>query len=430
MCVCVCVRLVRLVCRASFIVRYGGVRACVGRVVGQEHAATLFWREWGSQGPAAICFYRAAPQHDAQQVRRLSSPPVLAPFPRQWNTHSPHVAWASDHSASYDVNCSPDKRQIMLHAIDPILEQLRTVLLRLYPAQAAPGFAASEAFASYAASPTKVKVTLVNPTTRATTQVSLAQLAGTPRFTDHSAAAGLDTTTDDGEPDEPSSLGEHREGAIDDDDTEPPTQTYGHQPPANSTPSGIQCAPAAQAHEREHEASFEHHQGGGEEEEEEEGEEAHTQVYGTGGGGASGGGALSRQPEFGGGHALVSPRFRSPVMAAQPAAAAAASYPRVAPAPTRVASLDTGAALSPGGADLSPYTSFLASIDPVRAAQLPPPAAAKRKLDQPPHNSRHHHHADDDDENEAEDEPRGDIRVPPRLLFPSIAARESPRTPV
>lgn len=317
--------------------------------------------------------------------------------------------------SKYDVNCSPDKRQIMLHAIDPILEQLRTVLLRLYPAQGAPGFAASEAFASYAASPTKVKVTLVNPTTRATTQVSLAQLAGAPRFTDHPAAAGLDTTTDDGEPDEPSSLVEHREGGID-DDTEPPTQTYGH-PPANSTP-GIQYAPAAQAHEREHEA--EHHQGGGgEEEEEEEGEEAHTQVYGGRGGGrgagagASGGGAPSRQPEFGGGHStpLVSPRFRSPVVAAQPAAtaaAAASSYPRVAPAPTRVASLDTGGALPPGGADLSPYTSFLASIDPVRAAQLPPAATAKRKLDRLPHDNHHHHH--DDDENEAEDEPCGDIR--------------------
>jgi hypothetical protein len=35
-------------------------------------------------------------------------------------------------------------------------------------------------------------------------------------------------------------------------------------------------------------------------------------------------------------------------------------------------------------AERSPYTSFLASIDPVRAAQLPPPAVAKRKADQPP----------------------------------------------
>jgi hypothetical protein len=114
----------------------------------------------------------------------------------------------------------------MLHAIEPILDQLRTVLLRLYPAQDAPGFAASEAFASYAAaSPSKAKVTFVNPTTHASTQLSLAQLA--PRFrSDQTTEAGLDTTTDDTEPSETSSQQETRTGSIYNDDDQP-TQIYG-----------------------------------------------------------------------------------------------------------------------------------------------------------------------------------------------------------
>jgi len=109
----------------------------------------------------------------------------------------------------------------MLHAMDPILDQLRTILERLYPATAGgSSFAASDAFTSYNEGKlSQPKITIVNAATHSTSKIELADVA--PRFSSSQSTSDAPSVPEGGEGEKESEKPAQAE------DSEESTQTYG-----------------------------------------------------------------------------------------------------------------------------------------------------------------------------------------------------------
>lgn len=160
------------------------------------------------------------------------------------NAHSHDFVVCVRLCLSYDINCSPDKRQIMWHNIDPLMDQLSHILSELYPAPETTSFAASDAFASYTSSGTPTKITVFNPNTQAVTHLSVEQVGA--RFADDDLVplSRGDSVSDSANP-TPSNTAPFREGTCDDSTADransEPAATQSYSPLRYRTTFGITC---------------------------------------------------------------------------------------------------------------------------------------------------------------------------------------------